>query len=159
MASRSRGYDAVIAAPFGRVGICVESKRIVDIQFLSDRSPLKTPRDAFAKQVCGALRKYFSNPRSSLRLPVQLQGSDHQQRVWRALIRIPSGRVKSYGELARELKSSARAIGGACRSNPIAIVVPCHRVVAAGDMGGFMGQQSGSALKIKRWLLTHEQQS
>jgi methylated-DNA-[protein]-cysteine S-methyltransferase len=62
----------------------------------------------------------------------------------------------TYGELAQRLKSSARAVGNACRRNPIAIVVPCHRVVAASGDGGFMGKRTGHALAIKRWLLAHE---
>jgi methylated-DNA-[protein]-cysteine S-methyltransferase len=59
--------------------------------------------------------------------------------------------------LALELGSSARAVGGACRRNPVPIVVPCHRVIAAaGGAGGFMGQRGGEALAIKLWLLAHE---
>jgi methylated-DNA-[protein]-cysteine S-methyltransferase len=86
-----------------------------------------------------------------------MAGTPFQRRVWHALRRIPSGCTRSYGELARELGSSARAVGGACRRNPIPIVVPCHRVIAAGGgAGGFMGQRSGDALAIKTWLLDHE---
>jgi methylated-DNA-[protein]-cysteine S-methyltransferase len=58
--------------------------------------------------------------------------------------------------LARRIKSSARAIGNACRANPVPIVVPCHRVVAVNGDGGFMGKRGGRALALKRWLLAHE---
>jgi methylated-DNA-[protein]-cysteine S-methyltransferase len=72
--------------------------------------------------------------------------------------RIAAGKTRTYGELAAELRSSARAVGGACGANPIPVVVPCHRVIAAGGaIGGFMGARSeGFELGIKRWLLEHE---
>lgn len=156
MARRSRTFDAVIAAPFGRIGIRVRAGRLVEVDFLPARARLQPPRDAFARRVCRALRAYLADPRRPLRLPLALAGSEHQRRVWRALTRIPPGEVRSYGDIARRLGSSARAVGGACRRNPIPIVVPCHRVVATGGMGGFMGRSSGTALAIKRWLLAHE---
>ena len=156
MARRPPRYDAVIAAPFGRLGIRTRDGRLAEIDFLSARARLRAPQDAFTRRVCRALRAYFADPRRPLRLPLALAGSAHQQRVWRALTRIPPGEVRSYGELARRLGSSARAIGGACRRNPIPIVVPCHRVAAASGPGGFMGRVSGTPLAIKRWLLAHE---
>ena len=70
--------------------------------------------------------------------------------------KIPSGETKTYGELALELKTSARAIGQACRKNPISIVIPCHRVTAKNNLGGFAGKKSGRLLDIKKYLLMHE---
>jgi len=72
--------------------------------------------------------------------------------------RIPAGKTRTYGEVAQELHSSARAVGGACGANPIPLVVPCHRIVASGgSLGGFMGaREEGFELGIKRWLLEHE---
>ena len=72
--------------------------------------------------------------------------------------RIPAGKVRTYGEVASELRSSARAVGGACGANPIPIVVPCHRIIGSGgSIGGFMGaKDEGFELGIKRWLLEHE---
>jgi methylated-DNA-[protein]-cysteine S-methyltransferase len=157
VAARADVYDAVIAAPFGRVGIRTHGDRLVDIDFVSTRVSTRSPRTALAQRVCRELRAYFANPRHAMRLPIRLEGTGHQRRVWRALARIPAGEVRSYGEIAKGLRSSARAVGGACRSNPIPIVVPCHRVIGKRGLGGFMGEQSGSALGIKRWLLTHEQ--
>lgn len=157
MSRRAPAYDAVIAAPFGHVAIKAEDGRVVDINFVSARTPLVASRDPFVRDVCRTLEAYFRNPKHPLRIPVTLNGSEHQRRVWRALTRIPSGEVRSYGELARELGSSPRAVGGACRRNPIPLIVPCHRVVGTTEVGGFMGQTAGSAVKIKRWLLDHEQ--
>ncbi len=152
-------YDAVIAAPFGRIGIRTQLGRVTGIDFVSARLPLKGPQRAFVRRACRALRAYFRDSRRTVKLPLALTGSAHQRRVWRALIDIPAGEVRSYGDIARRLRSSPRAVGGACRTNPIPIIVPCHRVVAKGEIGGFMGQRSGSALAIKRWLLAHERRA
>jgi methylated-DNA-[protein]-cysteine S-methyltransferase len=157
MARGTDVYDAVIATPFGRLGIRTSGEQLRDIDFVSARVRLRPATSAFARRVCRELRAYFVDSRHIMRLPLQLVGSVHQRRVWRALTRIPVGEVRSYGEIAKRLRSSARAVGGACRGNPIPIVVPCHRVVSASGLGGFMGRQSGSALGIKRWLLAHEQ--
>ncbi|MCP4042152.1 MAG: MGMT family protein, partial [Gammaproteobacteria bacterium] len=84
------------------------------------------------------------------------RGTDHQLRVWNALGEIPPGETMTYGELARHLGSGPRAVGNACRSNPVPIVVPCHRVVSATGLGGFMGDTAGEPMAIKSWLLRHE---
>ncbi|MGH8800240.1 MAG: methylated-DNA--[protein]-cysteine S-methyltransferase, partial [Casimicrobiaceae bacterium] len=77
--------------------------------------------------------------------------------VWDALATIPVGESRTYGELARSLHTAPRAVGGACGANPIALVIPCHRVVGSqGSLGGFMGVTAGDPIAIKRWLLTHE---
>lgn len=149
-------YDAVVAAPFGRLGIRTQGNRLVDIDFVSARIPLRSPRTTFARRVCRELRAYFTDARHVVRLPLHLKGSEHQQRVWRELRRISPGAVRSYGEIAKRLRSSAQAVGGACRSNPVPIVVPCHRAVGKTGLGGFAGMKSGSSLGIKRWLLGHE---
>lgn len=106
--------------------------------------------------VADQLGAYFVEGAAGFDLPLRLQGTPFQRRVWAALRAIPSGRTRTYGELARELGTSARAIGGACRANPCPIVVPCHRVVAANGLGGFAGDTSGRKLAVKRWLLEHE---
>lgn len=148
-------YDAVIAAPFGRLGVTLKDGRLADIDFLDRKIPLRVPTGTAARHVCGALRAYLKRPRK-FRLPLTTDGTDFQKRVWRAMQRIPAGKVLSYGELARTLKTGPRAVGNACRANPIPIVIPCHRVVAASGKGGFMGKTGGRALVIKDWLLTHE---
>ena len=65
----------------------------------------------------------------------------------------------TYGELAQQLGTSARAIGQACRTNPVPIIVPCHRVIAANHAGGYAGHTSGKLLAIKKYLLDHEKRS
>ncbi len=149
-------YHAVIAAPFGRLGVRLADGRLADIDFLDSKIPLRAPRDVSSRRVCTALRAYLKNPRSKFRLALETGGTDFQQRVWRALQRIPAGKVLSYGELARKLHTGPRAVGNACRANPVPVVVPCHRVVASNGKGGFMGKTGGRALVIKDWLLAHE---
>jgi methylated-DNA-[protein]-cysteine S-methyltransferase len=98
-----------------------------------------------------ALNDYFAG--RSPRLPVlDLRGTPFQRAVWKALLAIPWAEVRTYGEIARELNSGARAVGGANHRNPVAVLVPCHRVVAGGGgLGGY-----GGGLERKRWLLAHE---
>lgn len=98
------------------------------------------------------LRQYFAGERATFALALSPTGSPFQQSVWRALARIPVGETRSYGQLAAELGSAARAVGRATACNPIAVVVPCHRVVGAdGTLTGF-----AFGLDAKRWLLAHE---
>jgi methylated-DNA-[protein]-cysteine S-methyltransferase len=155
MVDRKEGYAAVITAPFGRLGIHGH-EAITSIDFVSNRVPLQPPRTPFARKVCAQLKAYFVDSRTHFDLPLAPSGTEFQQRAWRALRRIPSGTARTYGELARTLRSAPRAVGGACRANPIPIIVPCHRVVAANGPGGFMGATRGRSLDIKRWLLEHE---
>jgi methylated-DNA-[protein]-cysteine S-methyltransferase len=155
MADGKEGYAAVIASPVGRLGIRAR-EALTCIDFVSVRVPLQPPRTPLARKVCAQLKAYFADPRSRFDLPLAADGTAFQQRAWRALQRIPSGRARTYGELARTLKSAPRAVGGACRANPLPIIVPCHRVVAASGPGGFMGATHGRAMDIKRWLLEHE---
>jgi methylated-DNA-[protein]-cysteine S-methyltransferase len=98
---------------------------------------------------------YFCNPHHRFQLPLKPQGTPYQQRVWNALLAIPVGRTLSYGELAKTLQSSPRAIGQACKSNPLALFIPCHRVVGKNSCGGYMGQTT--ALHYKTGLLRFEE--
>jgi methylated-DNA-[protein]-cysteine S-methyltransferase len=106
--------------------------------------------------VVADLAAYFVDPGHRFKLPLQFTGTPFQRRVWEALRAIPPGRTRTYGDLAAELGTSPRAIGGACRANPCPIVVPCHRVVGATGLGGFAGDTSGHKVEVKRWLLRHE---
>ena len=155
MAAAKKDYDAVIATPLGRLGINAVTA-LTNIDFVSARTSLKSARTLLARRVCAQLKAYFADARTPFKLPLDARGSEYQQQVWRAMRRIPAGQAHSYGQLARKIKSAPRAVGGACRANPIPIVVPCHRVVAVSGLGGFMGATGGRALTIKRWLLEHE---
>jgi methylated-DNA-[protein]-cysteine S-methyltransferase len=100
------------------------------------------------------LAEYFAGKRENFDLPLKLRGTAFQQKVWKALERIPFGQTRSYGQIAKAVKSPAasRAVGAACGKNPLPIVVPCHRVVgSSGSLTGF-----GGGLAMKEWLLKHE---
>jgi methylated-DNA-[protein]-cysteine S-methyltransferase len=100
------------------------------------------------------LEEYFAGSRREFDLPLRMQGTEFQQRVWRSLMKIRYGETLSYGEQARRIGNSnaSRAVGLANGRNPICIVVPCHRVIGAdGSLTGF-----GGGLDRKRWLLAHE---
>jgi methylated-DNA-[protein]-cysteine S-methyltransferase len=148
-------YASAVRAPFGWLGVRIVDGAVTCIDVLPQRPPTATPT-ALARRVSAQLKAYLNDPRVIFDVPLDMHGTPYQRRVWRALQRIRPGRVVTYGELAGRLDSGPRAIGGACRANPIPIIVPCHRVVAGGGIGGFMGHRGGAALDIKQWLLAHE---
>ena len=156
MVARPGDGGAVVAAPFGAIRLRVADGALVGLELSARALKARADRDPLLREVCAQLRAYFKSAAHPFDLPLDARGTDYQQRVWRALRRIRRGAPVSYGALARRLHSSPRAIGGACRANPIALIVPCHRVVASGGPGGFMGATAGPALTIKRWLLEHE---
>lgn len=156
MADRITTQATVIATPVGLVQVTLRAGRVVDVAFGKGRPAAGRGTDTTLSRARRALTRYFRDPRAKLIIPLAPAGTPFQQRVWRALLRIPPGQVKSYGELARRLGTSARAVGGACRANPIPVLIPCHRVVSVSGEGGFMGKTAGRAMTIKRWLLQHE---
>jgi methylated-DNA-[protein]-cysteine S-methyltransferase len=149
-------YDIVIDSPIGKLGICERDRQLTRLDYLPDSRRLKPATTDFGQRICSELAAYFADPGYRFALPVAAQGTVFQQRVWQQLTRIPAGTVRTYGELAARLGSGARAVGNACRHNPVSIVVPCHRVVGAGGLGGYSGKTAGPGLERKRWLLQHE---
>jgi len=152
-------FDACLRAPFATLGITTTDTHLTGVRFLSPDTPAKAPRKGtIAHLACVQLQAYLDDGAYVFDLPLKLAGTHHRLQVWEAMCRIPAGKLRSYGDIAHELRSSARAVGGACGANPIPVVVPCHRVIAAGNrIGGFMGAASeGFELGIKRWLLEHE---
>jgi len=106
------------------------------------------------KPVVDQLEAYFCGALSAFDLPLDPVGTDFQRTVWKALIAIPYAETRTYGEIARAIRQprSARAVGLANNQNPIAIIVPCHRVIGAdGSLTGY-----GGGIQRKRWLLQHE---
>jgi methylated-DNA-[protein]-cysteine S-methyltransferase len=151
-----QSFDAVIESPVGRLGIRMQGLRVRGVDFLTACCALRPASGAASRRVVAALRAYFADARQLRQVDVVLDGTDFQQRVWHALRGIPAGQVMTYGALAKQLGSSARAVGNACRHNPLPILVPCHRVVAASGLGGFAGDLGGRLVDIKRCLLAHE---
>ncbi len=149
-------HDCIIVSPIGKLGLIITNNKLTAIHFLPVRVPLLPAQDSAARHIIVKIKKYFCNPRSQLGLLTQMKGTLLQQKIWRALQKIPCGKTMTYGELAQKIGTSPRVIGNACRRNPIPIVIPCHRVVAATGLGGYYGKDSNGGLKIKRWLLRHE---
>jgi methylated-DNA-[protein]-cysteine S-methyltransferase len=152
-------FQACLRAPFATLGITTTDKHLTGVRFLAPSVAPKAPkRDTIAHLACVQLQAYLENPAFEFDLPVKLAGTHHRLQVWEAMCRIPAGKVRSYGEVAEELHSSARAVGGACGANPVPVIVPCHRIIGANHtIGGFMGAKGdGFELGIKRWLLEHE---
>jgi methylated-DNA-[protein]-cysteine S-methyltransferase len=152
----SGDYQAVIATPLGRVGIRMSGKTLSALDYLPNNVDEQAPVNAATEAVVTQLIAYFHHPLALFNVPLAPAGTAFQQRVWAALQAIPTGSVLSYGELAQRLDTAPRAIGGACRSNPIPILIPCHRVVSRQGLGGYAGEVKGDPLAIKRWLLRHE---
>jgi methylated-DNA-[protein]-cysteine S-methyltransferase len=118
------------------------------------RTAVRAEETPLLREARRQLAAYFAGKLRMFDLPLALHGSPFQQSVWRAMQRIPYGTTRSYGELAHETDSAPRAVGGACGRNPIAIIVPCHRVLAAGQrIGGYSG---GKGIATKRRLLELE---
>jgi methylated-DNA-[protein]-cysteine S-methyltransferase len=101
---------------------------------------------------------YWSGKDHNLEVKLLVQGTPYRHRVWEELCRIPFGETRSYAALAKTLGSSPRAIGNACRDNPYAPIIPCHRVVSASGLGGYCGVTEGSLMDIKIKLLRFEEE-
>lgn len=149
-------YQAILAAPFGKLGVTCTDETLLGIEFLPADIPPQDARGALAKEACAQLRAYLKDAAFRFDLPLKLAGTEHQRKVWQAMCAIPSGETRTYGELAAQIGSSPRAVGQACGNNPFPIVIPCHRVVSSSGLGGFMHRADRDALDIKAWLLAHE---
>ena len=148
-------YAAVMSSPCGVLGLVCNHNELRQIHFLSS-SPLFKPRSGFAREVVRQLQEYFENPDFCFNLPLADSDTAYQRRVREGLLAVPVGETLSYGQFARQINTGARAVANACRRNPFPIVVPCHRIVAKDDIGGYVGEVSGAAVDTKRWLLRHE---
>ena len=138
-------------SPLGPLTISEEEGHIVRLGWddARDDAPTHLLREA-ARQ----LGAYFAGELTRFDLPLKPEGSDFGKRVWQAMSAIPYGETATYGALAQELASSARAVGRACGANPIPVIVPCHRVVARG--GGRGGYSGRGGLRTKEFLLELE---
>ncbi len=157
----------VMHSPVGPLFLAMSSDGLCAVDFLAasaldhrvaslrQRFPEHAWEAGLCADVVAQLQAYFSGRLRAFQAPVILRGTAFQLAVWNALRAIPSGQTRSYADMAlaagRRVGAS-RAAGAACGANPVAIVVPCHRVVGAGgSLTGF-----GGGLAAKRWLLQHE---
>ena len=146
---------ATLPSPIGRVSVAVSERAIRAIEFGGAR-PRGTP-SALLREAVRQLEAYFAGRLSRFDLPLDPLGTPFQQRVWHRLREIRYGTTTTYGDLAARIGNprASRAVGRANHDNPIAIVIPCHRVVGAN--GALTGYASG--IERKAWLLEHEQRS
>jgi methylated-DNA-[protein]-cysteine S-methyltransferase len=151
-------WDAIVGAPGFALGIVTTDAAVLSIEFLPERiaETARNPNPIAAEAV-RQLTAYLLDPHFRFDLPLASAGSAHQQAVWQVLNGIAPGHTLTYGDVARRVGSSARAVGAACGANPLPVIVPCHRVTAAGGaLGGFAHSTEGFLPGIKRWLLNHE---
>lgn len=144
-------HTLTVDTPLGPVTATEVNNAVADITFGPAADQTESP---LLHRACQQVTEYFDGLRTDFDLPLAPPRSDFQGRIRAAMIAIPYGETRSYGDLAATLNSAARAVGQACGSNPIPIIVPCHRVLAAG--GGLGGYSAGDGVVTKRWLLEHE---
>ncbi|HEX5394251.1 MAG TPA: methylated-DNA--[protein]-cysteine S-methyltransferase [Rhodocyclaceae bacterium] len=156
-------WQAIVAAPGFCLGVRCNDDEITELHFLEPQ-PEIAPQTPLAMEAVRQLRLWLADPNHVFTLPLAAAGTHFRRKVWEQIAAIPAGRTRSYGEIAKAVKSAPRAVGGACGANPYPLVVPCHRVVAANKglndgLGGFANQRGGFLLEVKRWLLAHERQA
>lgn len=150
-------YVAILSAPFAALGVRLDaSGELAGIDFLPGDTPARTAGNPAVRRLQAELAAYFADPGHRFTLAALPPGTPFRRRVWAAIAAIPAGHTQTYGDIARALGSAPRAVGQAAGDNPLPILIPCHRVVAAGGLGGFMHGRQGFALAAKRWLLRHE---
>jgi methylated-DNA-[protein]-cysteine S-methyltransferase len=157
---------ASVDSPIGVLTVAARESRVCLVHFGPDSKKIRDvlagwyPEHAIEAAadpggVVSILARYFAGDLSSLDdVEVELHGTDFQQRVWKALRSVTAGTTSSYAELARKVGTPAavRAVGAANGANPVAVVLPCHRII--GSNGSLTGY--GGGLDRKRWLLNHE---
>ena len=151
-------FSAIVAAPFGAIGIRTDAGVIRELVYLPPHFDEKDATDALADLAATQVERYLADPDFQFDLPLIAAGSAYQQKVWGAISQIPRGTVRTYGYIAKHIGSAPRAVGQACGANWFPLVIPCHRVTAAGGLGGFSNHddENGFHLSVKRWLLRHE---
>ena len=150
-------FDAVIVSPVGYLGLQENAGFLTRIEFLGPEAVAKAPQSALLQDAERQFAAWFADPAFQFSIPYRLDGSEFRRKVWAQIAAIPCGKVRTYAEIARALQSAPRPVGGACGANPLPMLIPCHRVVAAHGLGGFNARRGGvDWLPIKRWLLTHE---
>jgi len=163
MTAKSTTYvSKTIPSPVGHLTLVASDAGLAAVLWENDsprRVPLtitgEDPKHPVLREAERQLKDYFAGKRTSFDLPLDFHGTDFQKRVWKALLKIPFGETRSYGQIAHALgkPTAMRAVGAANGKNPISIIAPCHRVIGKdGQLTGFAG-----GLKAKAHLLALEQ--
>ena len=142
--------QGTLDTPIGPLTVNSRGGRITDVQWRAgDRAEAAPEIDAALAQ----LQAYFEGTLTEFDLPLEVEASKFQRDACEAMLEIPFGDTRTYGDLARDLGVPAQAIGGACGGNPIPVIIPCHRVLGAQGLGGYSGM---GGVETKVWLLKHE---
>ena len=150
-------YAAKVTMPFAVLGLRTTASALTALHYLPRTEDAKAPADRVAELAARELERWLDDPGFRFTIALAPVGTPFRRRVWTALTAIPRGESRTYGDIARTVHSAPRAVGQACGDNPIPLIIPCHRVVAAnGSLGGFMHATGGDPIAIKRWLLAHE---
>lgn len=149
--SDDRIHRLVVASPLGPMTLSERDGAIVALDWKTEPAIAPTP---LLRRAAEQLAEYFAGRRRTFDLPLAPQGTAFQQRVWHHMAKIPYGKVITYGDLAQAVNSAPRAIGGACGRNPIAIILPCHRVI--GGSGALTGYSGAGGTNTKQFLLELE---
>jgi methylated-DNA-[protein]-cysteine S-methyltransferase len=145
--------SAVIETATGRLHITATAEHLVAIAWLTSERSIESTTAPLVVECAAQLEAYFSSRLKTFSLPLAPAATAFQARVRNAMLAIPHGHTATYCELARTIGSGPRAVAQGCGANPLPIVVPCHRVVAAGGLGGY---SAGAGVATKQLLLTHE---
>lgn len=149
-------HEALINTPLGRIGLHSDGRCLVRIDWLA-AGPERWPDRGLARMAAEVVLAWFRQPGALPELPLAPAPTAFQGRVRAAMLAIPAGCTRTYGDVARELGSSPRAVGGACSRNPLPIIVPCHRIVAHSGLGGYSGDwERGAVQSHKQRLLALE---
>lgn len=152
-----KDFDAVIPSPIGYLGLRENAGYLIGIDFLGGQAQEIAPQSPLLLETARQLAAWFADPTFQFTVPLHAEGTEFRHKVWAKIAEIPCGEVRTYADIAQALGSAPRPVGGACGANPLPLVVPCHRVVAANGLGGFNAKRGGlDWLPIKRWLLAHE---
>lgn len=147
----------ITKTPIGKLAVTYEGERVIGIQQAAPQARSVANKKRFFREVERQLQAYFDGTLQEFDIPFSFEsGTDFQERVWWQISKIPYGRTRTYGEIAEEIKSGPRAVGSACAHNKLLLIIPCHRVIGAKGLGGFMGDVDGSLVRRKQWLLEHE---
>lgn len=158
-ATISNKKKCMVQTPVGELELVEDGKGICSLSFGASLETQDIPEEKteLLLEAERQLAEYFAGKRKVFDLPLSLHGTEFQMRDWKALLAIPYGETRSYGEIARVIgcPKGSRAVGMANRNNPVAIIVPCHRVIGSdGSLTGYAGKNK--ALDIKEYLLRLE---
>ena len=158
MKSNTAQYTTIFSTSLATIGLQFEGKNLTRIAYLNEPAHSQTSTHKLAEEAKTKIEKFIDSQTDckEIDVPIALDVSDFQKSVLDELQKIPYGETRTYGEIARILETSPRAVGNACRNNPLPLIIPCHRVLAADGIGGYDGAKSGSLLDIKRQLLANE---